>query len=433
MKTLFDWPDASEAERPPWTVTELTRRIKGALESGFPSVYLEGEISNLSQPASGHLYFTLKDEAAQMGAVIWRSDLVRMACTPREGMRVRVRGRVTVYEKRGSYQLTVSTLEEAGEGALFQQFEKLKRKLEAEGLFEGARKRPIPLLSRHIGVVTSPTGAAIQDILKVLCRRFPNVHVLIAPARVQGVGAAAEIAAAIDELNARGGLEVLIIGRGGGSLEELWCFNEEIVARAIARSKIPVISAVGHETDFTISDFVADLRAPTPSAAAELVVGRKEDFVANLDQDRRRLEAGIRIRFEHYRRRVEICRRGSVFKEPAHLIRVLRERLGRHRQVLGHALESAWRERQQRVDEWSQRTQRALQDRRISARRDLDRLTVQLRVLNPLNVLERGYSLTQRTDGRVVRNAAEVEPGETLHTRLARGSIEVEVKRHEST
>ena len=167
MKTLFDWPDASEAERPPWTVTELTRRIKGALESGFPSVYLEGEISNLSQPASGHLYFTLKDEAAQMGAVIWRSDLVRMACTPREGMRVRVRGRVTVYEKRGSYQLTVSTLEEAGEGALFQQFEKLKRKLEAEGLFEGARKRPIPLLSRHIGVVTSPTGAAIQDILKV--------------------------------------------------------------------------------------------------------------------------------------------------------------------------------------------------------------------------------------------------------------------------
>jgi exodeoxyribonuclease VII large subunit len=259
------------------------------------------------------------------------------------------------------------------------------------------------------------------------------VHVLIAPARVQGVGAAAEIAAAIDELNARGGLEVLIIGRGGGSLEELWCFNEEIVARAIARSKIPVISAVGHETDFTISDFVADLRAPTPSAAAELVVGRKEDFVANLDQDRRRLEAGIRIRIEHYRRRVEICRRGSVFKEPAHLIRVLRERLGRHRQVLGHALESAWRERQQRVDEWSQRAQRALQDRRISARRDLDRLTVQLRVLNPLNVLERGYSLTQRTDGRVVRNAAEVEPGETLHTRLARGSIEVEVKRHEST
>jgi len=433
MKTLFDWANAAEPERPPWTVTELTRRIKGALESGFPSVYLEGEISNLSRPASGHCYFTLKDEGAQIGAVIWRSDLLRIACTPCEGMRVRVRGRVTVYEKRGSYQLTVSTLEEAGEGALFQQFEKLKRKLEAEGLFDSERKRPLPLLPRHIGVVTSPTGAAIQDILKVLRRRFPNLHVVIAPARVQGVGAAAEIAAAIDELNAHGGLEVLIVGRGGGSLEELWCFNEEIVARAIARSKIPVISAVGHETDFTISDFVADLRAPTPSAAAELVVGRKEDFVANLDQDRRRLEAGIRIRVEHYRRRVEICRRGSVFKEPAHLIRVLRERLGRHRQVLRHALEGAWRERQQRMDELGQRALRALQDRRIGARRDLERLTVQLRVLNPLNVLERGYSLTQRTDGRVVRNAAEVDPGEILRTRLARGSIEVEVKRHEST
>jgi exodeoxyribonuclease VII large subunit len=288
-------------------------------------------------------------------------------------------------------------------------------------------------LPRHIGVVTSPTGAAIQDILKVLRRRFPNLHVLIAPARVQGAGAAAEIAAAIDELNTHGGVEVLIVGRGGGSLEELWSFNEEIVARAIARSKVPVISAVGHETDFTISDFVADLRAPTPSAAAEMVVGRKEDFVAHLDRDRRRLEAGIRIRVEHDRRRIEICRRGSVFKEPAHLIRVLRERLGRHQQVLRHSLEGAWRERQQRVDEWGQRALRALQDRRIGARRDLDRLTVQLRVLNPLNVLERGYSLTQRTDGRVVRNAAEVVPGEILCTRLARGSIEVEVKRHEPT
>ena len=433
MKTLFDGLDIVDSERPPWTVTELTRRIRGILESGFPAVYLEGEISNLSRPASGHLYFTLKDETAQIAAVVWRSDLIRMACTPREGMRVRVRGRVTVYEKRGAYQLTVSKLEEAGEGALFQQFEKLKRKLEAEGLFDSSRKRPLPLLPRHIGVVTSPTGAAIRDILKVLKRRFPNLHVLIAPVRVQGVGAAAEIAAAIDELNARGGLDVLIVGRGGGSLEELWCFNEEPVARALARSKIPVISAVGHETDFTISDFVADLRAPTPSAAAEVVVGRKEDFLAHLDRARRRLGAGIRIRWEQVQRRVEICRRSSVFKEPAHLVRILRERLVRHRQVLRHSLEGAWRERQQRTDELGQRALRALQDRRLGARRDLDRLTVQLRVLNPLNVLERGYSLTQRTDGRVVRNAAEVNPGERLRTRLARGSIEVEVKRNEPT
>lgn len=433
MKTLFDGLNTADRERPPLTVTELTRRIKGLLESGLPAVYLEGEISNLSRPASGHLYFTLKDEAAQIAAVIWRSDLARLGCTPSEGLRVRVRGRVTVYEKRGAYQLTVSSLEAAGEGALFQQFEKLKRKLEAEGLFDPARKRPLPLLPRHIGVVTSPTGAAIRDILNVLRRRFPNLHILIAPARVQGAGAADEIAAALDALNAHGGLEVILVGRGGGSLEELWCFNEERVARAIARSGIPVISAVGHETDFTISDFVADLRAPTPSAAAELVIGRKLDFVAHLDRDRRRLDAGMQLRLEAYHRRVEMCRRSAVFKEPAHLIRVLRERLGRHRQVLRHALESTGRQRQQRVDELGQRALRAVRERPAGARRDLDRLAAQLRVLNPLNVLDRGYSLTQRPDGRVVRNAAEVGIGEMLRTRLARGCLDVEVKKHESS
>ncbi|OGV74134.1 MAG: exodeoxyribonuclease VII large subunit, partial [Lentisphaerae bacterium RIFOXYA12_FULL_60_10] len=254
------------------TVTELTRRIRAALEQGIGPVVVEGEVSNVRRPSSGHCYFTLKDETAQIAAVLFRGVLETLRIVPKDGLQVRVRGELTVYEKNGNYQILVRHLEETGRGSLQARFEQLKSRLQQEGLFDAARKRPLPVLPRHIGIVTSPTGAAIRDILQVLSRRFPNLHVLVAPVRVQGDGAAEAIAAAIDRLNQRADLDVLIIGRGGGSLEDLWAFNEEVVARAVFRSRLPVISAVGHEIDFTISDFVADVRAPTPSAAAEIVV-----------------------------------------------------------------------------------------------------------------------------------------------------------------
>ena len=276
------------AERRVLTVTELTRLIKAALESEVGTVWVEGEVSNLRQPSSGHLYFTVKDANAQITAVLFRGDQQRLKFKPRDGLQVRVYGEISVYERSGNYQIIVRVLEEAGKGALQAKFEELKEKLQKEGLFDPARKKAIPLLPRHVGVVTSPTGAAIHDILNVISRRFPNLHLVLAPVKVQGEGAAREIAAAIEFLNRRGGFDVLIVGRGGGSLEDLWCFNEEIVARAIAASRIPVISAVGHEIDFTISDFVADLRAATPSAAAELVVGRKDAFEGTLDELTRR-------------------------------------------------------------------------------------------------------------------------------------------------
>jgi exodeoxyribonuclease VII large subunit len=252
-----------------YQVSELTRALKALIESSIGSVWIEGEISNLRRPPSGHLYFTVKDATAQISAVLFKGNQRGLTFIPRDGLLVRVQGDVTVYEHGGNYQVIVRQMRESGAGALQARFEALKARLQAEGLFDPSRKKPLPLLPRRVGIVTSPTGAVIRDILNVLGRRFPNLHLMLVPVRVQGAGAAEEVAAAIDLLNERGEVDVMIVGRGGGSMEDLWCFNEEVVARAIARSRIPVISAVGHETDFTISDFVADVRAPTPSAAAE--------------------------------------------------------------------------------------------------------------------------------------------------------------------
>jgi exodeoxyribonuclease VII large subunit len=410
-----------------YSVTELTRRIRSVLEQGIGSVWVEGELSNVRRPASGHCYFTIKDETAQLRAVVWRSDLRLLACAPADGLLVRAGGAITVYERDGSYQLVVRRLEPGGKGSLQARFEALKKKLEAEGLFAAARKRPLPLLPQHIGIVTSPTGAAIRDMLNVLTRRFPNLHIALAPARVQGEGAAEEIAAAVDLLNAQGGYDVLIVGRGGGSLEDLWAFNEEVVARAIARSRIPVISAVGHETDFTISDFVADLRAPTPSAAAELVVGRKDAFERELAQHSAALARALRQAWLEARARFLAAAGHYVFREPANLVRLYRQRLEGLGVRLRRRLEDRAREAQQGLDDLALRLTQRVQASRTLWRQQVSGLERQLAALSPLAVLERGYSLTRTCDGRVVRSAGELRKGQAVVTRVARGSFESEV------
>ncbi len=423
MKELF----SSDGRPEVLSVTALTRRIRAAMESGFSAVWVEGELSNVRRPASGHCYFTLKDEGAQIRAVVWRSDLRTLPVEPRDGMRVRVSGSLTVYERDGSYQIVVRRMEKSGLGALQAAFEALKKKLAEEGLFDEARKRPLPRLPRKIGVVTSPTGAAIRDILTILGRRFPDAHVVLSPTRVQGEGAAAEIAAAIARLDRHGGIDVMIVGRGGGSLEDLWCFNDEIVARAIAASSVPVISAVGHETDFTISDFVADLRAPTPSAAAELVVGRKEEFQDRLAQQFLAMRRLLQHALLAARSRFAASAGSYVFRQPANAVRVYRQRIRGLADRIVHRLERRFRDGQQRTDDLSLRLGHGLKMEfgRVSAEvRVLER---QLAAFNPMAVLQRGYSLTLKKDGRVVRSPDEVRTGERIETRVAGGRLESQV------
>ena len=286
------------------TVTELTVRVRDLIETAFYEVWVEGELSNCFVSNTGHLYFTLKDGNTQIRGVIFRTALRYLKFKPADGLRVVARGRVSVYEPKGEYQLVCEHLEPHGLGALQLAFDQLKRRLQAEGLFDAARKRALPSLPRKIGIVTSLDGAAIRDIVKVLRRRYANAHLVIRPARVQGEGAALDVARGLRALSRVEGVDVIIVGRGGGSIEDLWAFNEEIVARAIARSPVPVIAAVGHETDVTIADFVADLRAPTPSAAAELVVSAKEDFCSRIDRLRDQLRAAAHRRVQTLGRRV---------------------------------------------------------------------------------------------------------------------------------
>src|ERR671925_61165 len=283
------------------TVSEVSERIKVVLEDTFFDIWVEGEISNLRTPSSGHTYLTLKDEHSQLRAVLFKMQRRYLRFDPKDGMLVIARGRISLYEPRGEYQLVIDYLEPKGLGALQMAFEQLKARLAQAGLFDPARKRPLPILPRCIGIVTSPTGAVIRDMLQILRRRFANLHVCIYPVRVQGDGAAEEIARAIEALNGNPGIEVIIVARGGGSLEDLWAFNEESVARAIYQSRMPVISAVGHEIDFTIADFVADVRAPTPSAAAELVVAAKDEFCGRIDRLTGRLQRATLHRLEALR------------------------------------------------------------------------------------------------------------------------------------
>jgi exodeoxyribonuclease VII large subunit len=379
------------------TVSEITRRIKALLEDNFPAVWVEGEISNLRVADSGHAYFTLKDAGAQLSAVMWRGVAGKLNFKLADGMQVVAFGEVSVYEKRGQYQLAVTQLLPKGLGALQLAFEELKRKLAAEGLFDPARKKPLPALPRCIGVVTSPTGAAIRDFLNIIGRRFPNLRIIISPVRVQGAGAAEEIAGAIDEFNALNLVDVIVVTRGGGSLEDLWPFNEEVVARALARSRIPTVSAVGHEIDFTIADFVADLRAPTPSAAAELVVRAKEEYAGQLREFQKRLDKDLRLWLSETRRRLAHC----ILRHPAELIRQY------HQQVddLSHRL--------------AQATGVAFDGQRVR----VETARGKLELLSPKSTLGRGYSITRLPDGHIVRTIKAVKPGSEVRTLVSDGEF----------
>ncbi len=382
------------------TVTQLTRQIKDLLEGTYPDVWIEGEISNLTSPHSGHTYFTLKDEQSQIRAVLFRSSQRFLKFTLQHGMQVICRGRVSVYEPRGEYQLILDYIEPKGVGALQKAFEELKARLEKEGLFDLDRKKRLPVLPRRIGIVTSPTGAAIRDMLRVIRRRHPNMEILIYPVPVQGADAAPSIVEALHYFNQQKTVDVIIVGRGGGSLEDLWAFNEEAVARAIHSSMIPVISAVGHETDYTISDFVADLRAPTPSAAAEMVVKSEErfrEFISSLETG---LVRSIRRRFELWR---------AAIRENVRLLRDPRRRLELY---------------VQRVDELAGRLGTGLTRNLKRDRELLASLTSALDHLNPLGILSRGYSITKKLpEGKILKSAADVRRGDVLSTKLHKGEF----------
>jgi exodeoxyribonuclease VII large subunit len=312
-------------EKHVWRVCELTLRLRDVLEAEFPDVWVEGEISNFRAAQSGHLYFTLKDEKAQIRCVCFRDQVRGLRFRPEDGLKVTARGGVSVYDARGEYQIYVSHIEPVGLGALQLAFEQLKKTLEAEGLFDAERKKPLPVMPRRIGIVSSPQGAAIQDILRVLRRRFPNLHVTLFPVKVQGEGAAEEIVRAIRHFNRAEMVDVMIVARGGGSLEDLWAFNEEIVARAIAASEIPIITGVGHETDTTIADFAADLRAPTPSAAAEIVVRTRAEFEKHIDDCTRALAQHMRYFFSERKHALRDLAGHHAFRRPAEIVRRQRQ------------------------------------------------------------------------------------------------------------
>ncbi len=389
------------AENRVLSVWELTVRIKDLLETSFPTVWVAGEISNLARPRSGHCYLTLKDDRAQLRAAIWRNTAGRLRFDLCDGLKVICRGHIDVYAPRGSYQLIIEQIEPRGIGELELALRQLREKLGREGLFEADRKRPLPRFVRRIAVVTSPTGAAIRDFLQVLGRRWRGADVLIVPTRVQGDGAAEEIAAAIRQVNRLPeAVDCLVVTRGGGSLEDLWAFNEEVVVRAISASGVPVVSAVGHEVDVTLSDLAADVRALTPSEAAELVAPASDELVAGLRQLQKRLRAALRSRASAARSRLDALARHPAFRRPYQRVH-----------------ESA-----RHLDELETRSLRAIRSRVEFARQRVDALAGQLESLSPLSVLGRGYSLTQRTeDGQVVRDAGALSIGDRLTTRFARG------------
>jgi exodeoxyribonuclease VII large subunit len=455
--SLFD-----EAERRPLTVSELTSQVRGALENRFASVWVEGEISNFRAHTSGHWYFTVRDGGAQLRATCFRGVNCRIRFRPTDGLLVRVRGRLTVYEPRGDYELLVESLDPVGAGALRVAFEQLKERLAAEGLFDESLKRELPLLPRRIGVVTSPTGAAIRDIIHAVGRRTRTVSILVAPTRVQGEGAGGEIARAIRMLNehhlralsegrAEDRVDAIIVGRGGGSSEDLWAFNEEEVARAIRASTVPVISAIGHETDFTIADFAADVRAATPTAAAELVAEREDEIASYVEQLTHGLVNAARYRVIGERARVQEAAMSHGFDEVRSRLRVAREEMGDARRSL-----------ELRASELAARVRRRLEaaacrlsPARMSAgvARSRVRLTVEgaaleaaararleesrsrlavaaaaLDALSPLAVLGRGYALAHDGRGKLLRSTRGVREGERLRVRLSEGALRCRVE-----
>lgn len=419
-------------ERKVWTVSELTAQVRDLLERAFRELWVQGEVSNFRVSPYGHYYFTLKDNAAQLRCFVNRKDTRFLRLRPEDGLEVTLRGSLSVYEQRGEYQIVVNYLEPVGLGALQLAFDQLKARLQAEGLFAAARKKPLPMLPQRIGLVTSPRGAAIADIIRILRRRYENLHLLLYPVRVQGEGAAEEIVEALRYFNRARTVEVIILARGGGSLEDLWAFNEEVVARAMAASKIPILTGVGHETDFTIADFVADLRAPTPSAAAELVIKSKEEMKERLRGLETKLAQQARYRVLHARQR---------------LTQLLAARGWRR-------LEGIVRERAQYADELASHLRQALRELVVEARQQwavaaahlasfhlrgaVERERLRLRVLvgqlnqlSPMNVLERGYAIVFDDQGKIVKSAAAVRVGDPLAIQLARGRLHAEVKKKE--
>jgi exodeoxyribonuclease VII large subunit len=445
------------ASRRVLTVTELTVRVRDLLESEFIEIWVEGELSNCRVWNTGHLYFTLKDAGTQVRAVIFRSALRYLKFKPADGLAVVARGRLSVYEPKGEYQLVCEHMEPQGLGALQLAFEQLKKRLHAEGLFDQARKRPLPALPRKIGIVTSLDGAAIRDIIKVLRRRYANAHLIIRPVRVQGEGAALEIARGLRAIGRVPGVDVVIVGRGGGSIEDLWAFNEEVVARAIALCPVPVISAVGHESDVTIADFVADLRAPTPSAAAEIVVSAKDDFCGRIDRLHDRLGASARARVQALSRRVHaiggrpafagfpgrVAMRGRHAADLTHnAARVMRAGLAardRRLQLLQRQLAMFDPGRRlaglrTRLVSGEGRLAGAMAGRRHRAASQLANCAGRLDSLSPLAVLSRGYAVCWTGDRtRVVRAAADVAPGDPVRVTLGQGEIECEVRATSAT
>ena len=383
------------------SVSQITGHIQQTLEKDFASVWVKGEISNLTRHSSGHWYFSLKDSGAQLGSVMFRRQNESVRFEPAHGMEITAHGRITVYPPQGRYQLVVDQMLPAGQGDLHLAFENLKKKLQAEGLFDPSLKQNLPKYPSKIGIVTSPTGAAIRDMINILSRRFPLAEIILMPVKVQGDGAAAEIANAIEIFNSLDECQVLLVGRGGGSLEDLWAFNEEIVARAIAASSIPIVSAVGHETDTTISDFVADHRAPTPSAAAELVVPDQIELAKWFSQVEQSLQTNIRSRIDKYGMRLISISKSYALKRPELMIE----------------------QSVQKLDHLEDRSLRSTQDKisRLTAR--LDNLAVSIETLNPLSILKKGYSVLSDSQGELIRSIDQVSDGTELRMRLNDGEI----------
>ncbi|HXC59627.1 MAG TPA: exodeoxyribonuclease VII large subunit [Steroidobacteraceae bacterium] len=390
-----------KTERDIYTVSRLNNSARVLLETGLPALWVEGEISNFACPASGHWYFTLKDRDAQIRCAMFRTRNSQVGFRPRDGQQMLIRGRVSLYEPRGDYQLLAEAMEDAGEGALRREFEKLKARLAGEGLFDSVLKRPLPAMPRRIAVITSPTGAAIRDVLHILARRFPPAEILVFATPVQGAAATQTIVAAIDRAATRGDCDVMIVTRGGGSIEDLWCFNDERVARAIRRSAIPVITGIGHEIDFTIADFAADVRAPTPSGAAELVVPDRSTLLAAVRNFATRMQGATQ--------------------------RQLQRALERHEQLLARLRRahpgSRLQQQTQRLDELDLRLRRAWDSRllRISQRLLLTQRA--LDAISPLATLQRGFAIVSLPDGQVLQDGSQVQPGDVIEARLARGSV----------
>jgi len=400
--------DGGETAR---TVSELTREIKDQLESHYPDVWVAGEISNCRPARSGHVYLTLKDEQSQISAVIWRSTASRLKFDLADGLEVVARGGVEVYLPRGQYQLVIKQLTPKGVGALELAFRQLQERLAAEGLFDADRKQPIPRFPRRIALVTSPTGAAVRDMLQVITRRWPAVEIVLLPVRVQGAGAAEEIARAIELVPGLPRVDVVIAGRGGGSLEDLWAFNEEIVARAIAGCPIPLVSAVGHEIDVSIADLVADVRALTPSEAGELVVPHRDEFMASLTAARTRLTGALQQRAQRARGLLVALASRPVLVRPH----------GRIRELAG------------RVDELQRRIDHAVRAETRSNRDRLGAAAAALQALSPLEVLGRGYSVTRTTEGDVIRTVGQLEVGSRIMTTLADGQVTSQIETIKAT